>query len=99
MVLLKNTVLVFCAPMTTFQHSLSAWLSNEGNTQAALAAAVGKSQVTICRYVAGTRFPDAATAKAIDKHTAGNVPFSLWEADFLKRSGILVAADDQSEEA
>lgn len=55
--------------------------------------------MTICRYVAGTRFPDAATAKAIDKHTAGNVPFSLWEADFLKRSGILVAADDQSEEA
>lgn len=74
--------------MDKFQDSLAAWLSNEGNTQTALASAIGKSQVAVRRYALGERFPDAETAMAIEKATDGGVPFAVWHNDFLTRSGL-----------
>jgi len=74
--------------MSTFQNALSAWLRSEGNTQTDLGAAIGKSQAAVHRYASGDRFPDATTARAIEQHTNGDVPFHLWQADFLARAGI-----------
>jgi hypothetical protein len=77
--------------MSKFQHSLTEWLAIDGNTQNGLGAAIGVTQVAIHRYAAGSRFPDVDTARKIDAATAGAVPFSDWQADFLERSGITAA--------
>lgn len=74
--------------MDTFQSALSAYLSKDENGESALAAKVGKSQAAINRYRNGKRFPDALTARLIEQHTDGEVPFSAWEDTFLMRSGI-----------
>lgn len=64
------------------------FLAKEENTESALAAKVGRTQAAINRYRRGVRFPDAETARAIEQHTAGAVPFDVWQAEFLSRSGI-----------
>lgn len=74
--------------MDKFQNSLAMWLAGEGNTQTALASAIGKSQVAVRRYALGERFPDAETARAIDRATNGMVPFSIWQKEFLTRAGL-----------
>ena len=74
--------------MTALQAALAAYLDNPDCTETALAEAIGKAQPTINRYRNGERFPDADTARLIDRHTGGAVPFALWQADFLRRSGI-----------
>ena len=74
--------------MSTFQQTLKTWLCADGNTQDALASAIGKTQVAVSRYASGERFPDAQTARAIDAHTRGEVPFEVWQAEFLARSGL-----------
>ena len=92
MVLQRDTVSVYRGVMKTFQQALCEWLKDHANTQAGLAAAIGKSQVAVHRYAMGTRLPDAPTAQAIDTHTNGAVPFALWRHDFLIRSGLSEAA-------
>lgn len=74
--------------MDNFCKALSEWLDQPANTQACLAAAIGKTQAAVQRYKSGSRFPDAETARKIAKHTGGAVPFSVWYADFLVRFGI-----------
>jgi transcriptional regulator with XRE-family HTH domain len=74
--------------MTTYQQALAAFLAREENAETALAERVGKSQAAINRYRNGKRFPDADTARIIDRETQGEVSFSIWQADFLSRSGL-----------
>lgn len=88
LVLLDNTVSVYCALMTSYQAVLSAYLAKPENDESALAALVGKSQAAINRYRNGRRFPDAQTARLIDQSTNGEVPFSAWQDEFFARSGI-----------
>ena len=73
--------------MSTYKDSLAAYLASPGATEAALAEAIGKKQPTVNRYRNG-RLPDAETARLIDEHTGGQVPFVLWRSDFLKSAGI-----------
>lgn len=74
--------------MDTFQQALKAYLDIDENAECALASKVKRSQAAINRYRNGKRFPDAETARLIDEHTDGAVPFNNWQADFLARSGI-----------
>jgi hypothetical protein len=85
--------------MDTFQQALVDWLKDPTHTQAALAAAIGKTQVSVHRYRSGGRFPDAETARRIDSHTHGEVPFSSWHADFLARAGLNSSAPTPTERA
>jgi predicted transcriptional regulator len=73
--------------MSTFQQQLNDWLDVPGNTQSALAEAIGKTQAAVSRYAAG-RLPDADTARDIEKHTGGAVTFDAWQREFLSRSGL-----------
>lgn len=72
----------------SYKDALADFLAKEENTESALAAKVGKSQVAIHRYRKGQRFPDADTARAIEEQTSGAVPFAVWQQDFMARSGI-----------
>jgi hypothetical protein len=74
--------------MQTYAATLDAYLRRSENTQQKLADAIGKTQPAVHRYRVADRFPDADTAREIDKATAGEVPFALWQAEFLSRSGI-----------
>lgn len=74
--------------MNTFQQHLSGWLARSESKQVELAEAIGKQQASISRYAKGERFPDAETARAIEAATGGFVPFSAWQADFMRRSGL-----------
>lgn len=74
--------------MDSFQSALAIYLARDENAESALAAKVKRSQAAINRYRHGKRFPDADTARLIDEHTDGEVPFKAWQADFLTRSGI-----------
>lgn len=74
--------------MSTYQSVLDAYLKCEENAEKALALKVGRSQAAINRYRNGKRFPDADTARLIEQHTAGQVSFAAWQADFLARAGI-----------
>lgn len=74
--------------MQTYAAALDAYLKRPTKTQQSLADAIGKKQPTVHRYCEGNRFPDADTARRIDEATGGEVPFSLWQAEFLSRSGI-----------
>lgn len=71
-----------------FQSHLSAYLSRKGNTEKLLAQEVGVAQYTINRFRRGVRFPDTKTARKIDAATNGEVPFVIWQADFLARNGL-----------
>lgn len=72
----------------SYQHTLASFLSREENAEKGLAEKVGRSQAAINRYRNGKRFPDADTARLIDQHTDGEVPFAVWQADFMARSGL-----------
>lgn len=74
--------------MQTYPTALEAFLNRPGNTESALALAIGKTQPAIHRYRKGARFPNADTARAIDAATAGEVPFAVWQAHFMDRSGL-----------
>jgi transcriptional regulator with XRE-family HTH domain len=79
-------------PMDTYRDALGAFLKLPGNDENSLAGSVGCTQATINRYRHGKRFPDAETARSIDRATEGAVPFALWQAEFLQRSGLDAAA-------
>lgn len=80
----------------SYRDALDAYLNREGNTETALALRVGVSQPAIHRYRKGDRFPDSDTARRIDEHTSGEVGFSVWQSDFLAKSGLSPnAASDQ----
>jgi transcriptional regulator with XRE-family HTH domain len=87
MVLHDNTVSVYIAFMS-YSSTLRIWLEQPGNNQAALADAIGKTQVAVSRYINKIRFPGAETARRIDAATDGAVPFALWQSEFMARSGI-----------
>lgn len=72
----------------TYQQALAAFLAHAENAETALAERVGKSQAAINRYRNGKRFPDAETARLIDRETRGQVSFAIWQSDFLARSGL-----------
>lgn len=74
--------------MATYQQTLNAYLKRDGNTESGLADAINRSQPAVNRYRKGERFPDADTARAIETATGGAVPFSIWHAEFLGKSGI-----------
>lgn len=78
--------------MDTYRDALGAFLNLPENDEISLAGGVGCTQATINRYRHGKRFPDADTARAIDRATNGAVPFSLWQSEFLQRSGLSAAA-------
>lgn len=88
LVLQDNTVSVYCTVMGTYKDALDAYLKRDGNSEPALAEAVGCKQATINRYRNGKRFPDATTARELDAKTDGQVPFALWQSEFFERSGI-----------
>ena len=72
----------------TYTEQLAAWLSEPGRNEHAMALAIGKAQPTVNRYRNGKLLPDAATARLIDAHTCGLVPYAVWQGEFLRRSGI-----------
>ena len=72
----------------TYTEQLAAWLAQPGRTEHAMAKSIGKAQPTVNRYRNGKLLPDAATARLIDAHTSGHVPFAVWQGEFLRRSGI-----------
>lgn len=74
--------------MSTYSTLLAAFLARDENAETALAEKVGRSQAAINRYRNARRFPDADTARLIETHTNGEVPFAAWQSEFLARSGI-----------
>jgi DNA-binding transcriptional regulator YdaS (Cro superfamily) len=60
----------------------------EGRLQDQFAADLGTTQTSVSRYATGTRFPNAEIAREIDRVTAGEVPFALWQAVALRKFGI-----------
>lgn len=78
--------------MSSYSQALAAYLEPEDRTQAALAAAVKTAQPNIHRWAMGTRFPNAAMARLIDRATNGEVPFGLWQQEMAQRVGLDAAA-------
>lgn len=78
--------------MSTYKDSLAAFLNKDENTESALAGEIGRTQAAVNRYRNGERFPDAETARLIDEKTKGEVPFDVWRAEFMARSGLDAAA-------
>lgn len=78
--------------MSTYKDSLAAFLNRDENTESALAEKIGCTQAAVNRYRNGARFPDADMARLIDEKTDGAVPFEVWRAEFLSRSGLDTAA-------
>jgi transcriptional regulator with XRE-family HTH domain len=74
--------------MQTYSEHLRAYLAGTGASERDLAARVAKTQASINRYRNGGRFPDAETARRIDQETQGAVPFAVWQAEFMARSGL-----------
>ena len=74
--------------MTSYKDPLAAYLAKPDRTETALADAIGKTQPAVHRYRKGDRFPDAETARLIEAQTGGEVPFSIWQAEFMARSGL-----------
>jgi transcriptional regulator with XRE-family HTH domain len=74
--------------MMTYHETLDAFLSAGSMSETDLATAIGKAQGSVNRYRNKARFPDADTARLIDRATGGKVPFAVWQAEFLARSGI-----------
>jgi len=71
----------------SYPDILDQYLRKDGNTEASLAIAIGVQQPTVNRYRKG-RLPDAETARHIDKATGGEVPFAIWQVEFIRRAGI-----------
>lgn len=78
--------------MSTYSQALDAFLKRPENKETDLAAAIDKTQASVNRYRNAERFPDADTARLIERATAGEVSFAIWQADFLSRSGLGEAA-------
>lgn len=74
--------------MSTYAASLDAFLAKPENKVTDLASAIGTHQPNITRYRQGERFPSADVARQIDAATGGEVPFALWQAEFMARSGL-----------
>lgn len=83
-----HTVSVYLALMSTYRAHLEEFLAKPENTEKDLAEAIGKEQPTVNRYRQGKRFPDADTARDIERATKGAVPFAAWQREFLERAGI-----------
>lgn len=60
--------------------TLEKFLHDHQITEAAFAAQLGVSQVTVHRYVKGQRFPDKDTILRIERITEGKVPPAAWFA-------------------
>lgn len=73
--------------MDSYSDALKAHLDSEAR-QGDFAAKIGRSQASVSRYAASARFPDAETARQIDKASEGAVPFALWQSEALQRMGI-----------
>lgn len=71
-----------------YADAISAYLGRSGVTQDSLANKAGASQSAICRYAAGDRFPDRATADRLHEVSAGEVPISLWRIVAAERAGL-----------
>jgi len=78
--------------MDSYSTAIERYLAPADRTQAKLADAIKTSQAAVSRYANGERFPDAATAREIDKATDGEVPFSLWQQEMAQRVGLDAAA-------
>ena len=78
--------------MNHYATALSAYLAPGERTQEELAAKIKRTQAAVNRYANGVRFPDADTARAIERETSGAVPFSIWQSVALARLGIEEAA-------
>jgi DNA-binding transcriptional regulator YdaS (Cro superfamily) len=74
--------------MGNYKDALAAFLAKDENAETALASQVGKSQAAINRYRNGKRFPNADTAREIERATEGQVPFAVWQAEMARRVGI-----------
>lgn len=74
--------------MQTYSALLDAFLALDGNTEADLALAINRTQPAVHRYRKGDRFPDADTARLIETHSKGAVPFGAWRAEFMAKSGL-----------
>lgn len=74
--------------MSTYAKALDAYLRRAENKETDLAAAIEKTQPAVNRYRNAERFPDADTARLIDKATGGEVPFEVWQAEFMAKSGL-----------
>lgn len=74
--------------MNAYQSALRSFLDRPDVRQIDVAHAAKRSQASINRYAEGRRFPDAATAKAIEQATGGAVPFALWQGVAMERLGI-----------
>jgi ribosome-binding protein aMBF1 (putative translation factor) len=74
--------------MQTYAEALKAFLAKPENKVTDLADKVKTHQPNITRYASGERFPNADMARLLDSATDGEVPFSLWQSEFLSRSGI-----------
>lgn len=74
--------------MQTYSDILSAYLAEAGETQGEFAARVETTQASINRYRKGERFPNAEMARLIDQATQGAVPFAVWQAEFMAKSGL-----------
>lgn len=74
--------------MLTYAETLKAYLDKPENKVTDLADKVDTHQPNITRYASGERFPNAEMARLIDTATDGEVPFSLWQAEFMRKAGI-----------
>lgn len=74
--------------MNAYQTALKHFLSRDGVRQEDIAAKAEVKQPTLNRYARGHRFPDADTARKIDRATDGVVPFALWQSVALDKLGI-----------
>lgn len=66
--------------------TLAKYLDSAGMTEAAFAAKLGVSQVTINRYVKGKRFPDRDTILRIEELTGGAVKPADWFASSAEQA-------------
>lgn len=91
MLAFKVTVMVSPSDMESYSAHLKGLFGTLAS-QTELASQIGKTPVAVNRYANGQRFPDADTARAIDRATEGKVPFEMWQAEALKRIGLGEAA-------
>lgn len=82
--------------MGSYSETLKAHLGGDDVNQGRIAEAIGKSQASVSRYAKGIRFPDADTARAIERATDGAVPFVIWQGEALVRAGITPIAHLES---
>lgn len=92
-VLPNNTVSVYSGLMSNeYASALAAYFEAERLKQEDFADLIACKQATVSRYLKGERFPNADTARAIDRATDGKVPFSLWRDVAAARLGLDEAA-------